>query len=237
MRNEDPLHEWLQWSVRPLPTAERAKVQAQLGEELIVLERWLNTPVASRQGNVDEVIEPGWGVLYGFDRADLVRAQALYRRVVETGGKGNQHVQEQLLRSLAANEDPVLIPFWREMMDFHPRPCDQFLARRRTLALAAMAWLAIRQDASDADRALRGLAHHLDPAVRAEAIYYLGAVFRQAKRSLPADVAGQLVGIATQDTAFAPRFRARAMLGELGLPMPYDWPGGVYELRVQLARA
>ena len=237
MRNQDPLADWLHWPVRPLPAAEQAKVQAQWGEELVILERWLDTPAATRRGSMDQVIKPGWGALCGFDRADLAHAQALYRRVVETGGKGNQYVQEQLLRALAASEDPGLIPFWREMIDFQRRPRDQFLASRRTLVLSALALLAIHQDSPNADLALRGLAHHLEPAVRAEAIYYLGAAYRLAQRSLPAEVAGQIAGIATHDAVFAPRFRARALLREHGLPVPFDFPGGVYELRVQLAWA
>jgi hypothetical protein len=39
------------------------------------------------------------------------------------------------------------------------------------------------------------------------------------------------------DAVFAPRFRARALLREHGLPVPFDFPGGVYELSVQLAWA
>ncbi len=236
MRKQDPLQDWLRVLVRP-SLAERSKMQTQLTQELIILKRWLDTAATRRHGQMNEVIEPGFGTYYGFDRADFAQAQALYRRVVEMGGKGNQYVQEQLLIALAASEDPGLIPFWRDMIDFQPRPRDQFLARRRTLALASLALMAIQQNASDATLALRSLTHHAEPVVRADAIYYLAAVQRRAEGHLPVDIAGQMVDIAMHDSAFAPRFQARAVLRQHGLPVPFDFPGGVYELRVQLASA
>ena len=124
--------------------------------------------------------------------ADLTRAQDLYHRVFVTGGTGNTLVQEELLNLIAATEDPTSVPFWVEVLDLS-RPRDAFAGKRRTLALAALARLAIRRNAPAAYAALRDAAHHVRPEVRALAVHYLGRAYLDAERPLPPEVLDYLL--------------------------------------------
>src|SRR5262249_11331930 len=58
------------------------------------------------------------------------------------------------------------------------RPRDNFTNERRALAVSALALIAIRQENADAFAALRALARHDNPQVRALAIYYLGRAYQ-----------------------------------------------------------
>jgi hypothetical protein len=170
--------------------------------------------------------------MMGVAPADLPRAQELYRRVFEAGGTGNMYIQEALLTLIAATEDPASIPFWLEILELS-RPRDQFANQRRTLALAALARLVIQRNAPAACDALRGLARHKHPEVRALAVHYLGRVYLDAERPIPPAVQTELLDIAVHDTAFGPRFMARAVLWDAELPVPMDNPGGVYAFKVK----
>jgi len=178
----------------------------------------------------------GWGGAVALAPADLARALDLYRRVYVTGGTGNTYVQEGLLNLIAATEDPASVPFWVEILDLS-RPRDAFTGRRRTLALAALACLAIRRNEPVAYAALRDAAHHVRPEVRALGVHYLGRAYLEAERPLPPEVLADLSDIAVHDAAFGPRFQARSILRMVGQPVPLDNPGGVYVFKVKFMRA
>jgi hypothetical protein len=113
------------------------------------------------------------------------------------------------------------------------RPRDRFAGERRTLALAALARLAIRRNVPEAYAALRQAVRHHHPEVRALAVHYLGRAYLDADRPLPADVLAKVNDVARHDAAFAPRFQARSILRTAGLPVPLDNPGGVYASKVK----
>jgi len=114
------------------------------------------------------------------------------------------------------------------------RPRDSFATKRRIMALATLARLAIGRNEPAAYNALRTATHHANPDVRALAIRYLGRAYLDAERPLPDDVQQDLLEMARQEAAFSPRFQARAILREAGLPVPNDNPGGVYAFKVRL---
>ena len=236
MRNDEPLEGWLEFSDIEHSPEEAAEQQARLRLGLDRLAAWLDRPPQGKRRSMADLSIPAWSATIGFAPQDVSRAQELYRRVYATGGPGNSYVQENLLELLAGAEDVRSILFWVEMVDL-VRPRDHFAARRRILAMAALARLAALQDQPAAYAALLTLAAHARPEVRAEAIYYLGRAYLFPERPLPPDVADELTGIAAHDTAFLPRFQARAVLRDAGLPLPMDNPGGVYELKVTLSWA
>jgi len=72
---------------------------------------------------------------------EVTRAEDLYCRVYATGGAGTTYVQEGLLFIIGASRQPASILFWLETLNLS-RPRDSFTTKRRTLALAALAYLA-----------------------------------------------------------------------------------------------
>jgi hypothetical protein len=140
-------------------------------------------------------------------------------------------MQEALLNLIAASEEPSSIPFWLHILD-RTKPRDQFRVQRFTMALAALARLAIRRHEVAAYNALRQVAHHDNPEIRGTAVYYLGRAYDEARQEIPSDVISELSDIASKDPAFAPRFQARNVLKGAGQPVPLDNPGGVYAFKV-----
>jgi hypothetical protein len=230
MDRDDPLGLWLLYSERDLDPGPVADQRDRLRAELDRLEAYLDNP--PRRPNLMDVTPRAWDALGGFDPEDLPRAQALYRRVVETGGTGTTYVQEALLELIAAAQDPASIPFWLEILDIHRRR-DAFAKQRRAMALSALALLAARQDNPAAHGALRQAAHHDRPEVRALAVQTLGRVYAEMERPLPPQVLDELAEIATGDPAFGPCFHARALLRAAGRPLPPDNPGGVCAFKVK----
>ena len=167
---------------------------------------------------------------------NLDDVQALYRHVYAMGGTGTTYVQEHLLNLIAAAAEPGTVPFWLEVLALS-RPRETFAKRRRTLALAALAYVAIRRDDAAAYAALRDATRHAVAEVRAEAIQYLGRAFLEAERPFPPDVVDELSRIAVRDKAFGPRFQARSALRRADLPVPMDHPGGVYLFKVTFLSA
>jgi hypothetical protein len=230
MSKSEPLEEWLFLTETTPPAHIIAGRRAEVRAGLERLAQFLDTP-STRRRNMADVQLLCFGAA-GLDAADVPRTQELYRRVYATGGKGNQLVQESLLELMALTSEPHSIPFWSETCSLS-RPHDTFTPRRRTLALAALALLAIRRNAPEAHAALREAAHHPQADLRAQAVYYMGQAYSCAGRPLPPDVQDKLCAIAAQDVDFKPRFQARAAMRAARLPVPMDNPGGVYALRVQ----
>ena len=167
--------------------------------------------------------------------ADVLFAQDLCRRVIESGGSGNTHAQEGLLNLIAAAEEPSSGPFWVEMLGVS-RARDGFTAKRRVLATAALARLAIRKGSDAALQVLRDMCRHKNADVRANAVHHLGQVYLFSEKPLPAADRVELARIATSDAAFPVRFTARVVLMHRKLPVPLDNPGGVYTLKVTYLR-
>jgi plasmid stability protein len=228
----DPLDAWLDaYHARAAPrvAAERlAEAQAALKALPALLQagQLMNSRLAGL----------GWrhpGVL---PQKDVRQAERLYRDVYAMGGNGTTYVQAGLLNLIGASAQPASLPFWAELLSV-ARPRDTFARRRRTFALAAMAYLAIGNSsqaaAQEAEDRLRQAAHHASPDVRAEAILRWGQVYQTTERPLPEAVAAALRSIAVDDGAFSPRFQARAVLRAFDLPVPHDNLGGVYALKVK----
>jgi hypothetical protein len=235
MNREDPLDTWLFLrnviESKPEVVAQR---QAEAHDALDRLTDLLDHPPV-KWADLNRSGLWGWGGAMGLAPTDLTRAQELYQRVYATGGPGNSSIQGSLLDLIAATDNPTSIPFWVELLDLS-RPRDSFTVKRQTLSLAALARLAIGRDVPAAYEALRGAARHVRPEVRAQALHYLGRVHLETERPLPPEVVADLADIAVHDTAFGPRFQARAVLRDAELPVPLDNPGGVYALKVKFMR-
>jgi hypothetical protein len=236
MNRDDPSDYWR--SVRgffQLPPEVVAEQQAETHAGLDRLSNFLDhPPIKWGKFNRAGLGDGHAGV--GFATADLPRAQQLYRRVYETRGTGSSSLQKSLLTRMAEAEDPETVPFWLEVLDLS-RPRDSFTTNRQTLALAALARLAIVRDVADAYTALREAIRHRNPNVRAVAVSYLSRTYLETQRPFPPDVLADLTDMATHDAAFGPRFRARVILREAELPVPLNNPGGVYAFKVKFMSA
>lgn len=162
---------------------------------------------------------------------DLSHAQELYRRVATSKGSGKNSTQEGLLYLIGSNADPATLPFWLEMLELAP-PRDQFGRKRKTYALASIAFIAIKHDLSLAYDALISLTRHSDPDIRAQATLYLGDAYLEAERPIPEPVLTHIYDIATEDASFLPRYEARRVLRDADLSVPLDNPDGTYVFKV-----
>ncbi len=162
---------------------------------------------------------------------DLRHAQVLYLRAAQRGGAGITAIEQGLLDNIAAGEDLASTSFWLSVLDIR-RPRDSFSKKRHTLALAALARLAIRNDSPEAVQALRDLLHHKTDGIRSNAVYYLGQVYLFTGKALPPDVRADMETAATSAPDFASRFHARNALRYCQLPVPIDNPGGVFSFLV-----
>jgi len=215
MRRDDPLEDWL--VLRPALSdadpAHQARREVAFWSQQLPLELGMHPPP-------------------GDARTARERLQEAYRQLVAAGGPGQSSLEEHVLSTLARAADRGSIPFWCETLDLR-RPHDRFAKRRQTLALAALAYLAIQHTLPEAYAALRAAAHHELPEIRALAVHYLGRAYQVAAGSLPLEVTEELATIAVHDAAFAPRFQARVLLRAANLPVPLDNPGGVYIFKVK----
>lgn len=137
----------------------------------------------------------------------------------------------QQLAAFGGTADPRLVSFWQGTA-VTTSPTSPFRYERRTIAIAALALIAIRHEAETAVAGLRQLTYHALPEVRELAVHYLGRAFTEAGRPFPDAILNDMTLIARQDDAFAPRFQARRILQVAGEPAPLDNPNGVYDLRV-----
>jgi len=235
MRPYDKLDAWLLSITKFHRSPEYLKVgQARDHESLNKLTQFLDRPPRKKANMYDETgIWEFWQALPLREAADLARAQTLYYRVVERGGRGSNLVQEGLLGLICATENPTSIPFWVEMLDFKsPKKRDNFRPQRRQYALAALARLAVRTDETRAYEALIQATGHGEAAVREQAVDYLGRAYRLNDRPLPPHLVELLTNIASQDDVFTPRFQARIVLHQAGLSVPQDDPNTVYQFEV-----
>ncbi len=162
---------------------------------------------------------------------EITRVEELYRRVYVTGGTGSTYVQEGLLFIIGASCQPASIPFWLETLDLS-RPRDSFTTKRRTLAIAALAYLAAH-DCREAEEALARCTQHANVDIRAQAVFSWEEIYRARQQALPQAVAEAITTIAVNDAAFSPRVQARKILRENDLPVPFDNAQGVYACKVK----
>jgi hypothetical protein len=189
--------------------------------------------LSSGRVNYDRIGLNIWSVVPLAPEA-LPRAQELYLRVWTTGGTGSSYIQEGLLHAIAMTADVQSVPFWLQLLDL-VRPREARIEVRRTTAVAALAFLAIKRNAPAAYEALRQAARHDNPAVRALAVRYLGRAYLDAKRPISPEALDDLAEIAVCDSACGPRFQARAILRTVGAPVPMDYPGGVFAFKVSFS--
>ena len=236
MNRDDPLDSWLfMRGLFQLPPEVVAEQQAETQTALDRLSDFLDYPPIKWDKFNRAGLGDGHAGL-GFTSADLPRVQQLYRRVYEARGTGSSSLQKSLLTRIAEAEAPETVPFWLEVLDLS-RPRDSFITQRRTLALAALARLAIVRDVPDAYTALREAIRHTHPDVRAVAVLYLSRTYLDTKRPFPSDILADLTDMATHDAAFGPRFQARAVLRQANRLIPLDNPGGVYAFKVKFMGA
>lgn len=234
MREDEPLEGWLFliqiW-------AERGLNPRQQGGNRKSLDRLAAALDAQQEGKVayDRISGrlPSVYVDTAYSAAEALDAQRLYLQVWERGGSGVTSITQGLLQGIALALQPASVPFWRQLLDLS-RPRDKSATRRRTMALAALALLAITGDEPAAYAALAEALAHPHEQVRALAAFYLAQAYTVPERPLPEQIAAALVNLATHDRAFDPRFHARAALRALGMPAPHDDPELIYFLKVQL---
>jgi len=235
MTPEDPLADWLlTLPTETIPSERIAQIQAELRAGLDELNAFLNEPASRRVDLRDVSRKLFWGrhSFVGFTPEDLPRACETYRRVFAREMSGSVDVQAMLLNLIAASENAALVPFWLDTLTLY-RQRDVFRPQRQTIALAALARLAIRQNEPEAYEALRQGAAHREPGVRGLAIHYLGRAYREAGRPLPPSLLVELKDIALQDAFFEPRFQARMLLQTAEVAVPFDNRGGTYSFRVK----
>lgn len=234
MVKTDPLEGWLSTPLDELSSQRIRELQAEAHEGLAALAAYLDNP-PQRPDLRDGMRGLFWlrSSPAGFAPADVPRAQAVYRRIFAVGGTGSMDAQPVILTLLGGSADPKTVPFWLEMVDL-TKPRDMFRQERATLSLAALALIAIRHDEAAACNALHQLTRHPNPEIRAQAVYYLHQAYANAGRTVPEPILADMFLVATQDTAFEPRFQARQLLRASGQPVPLDNPGGVYDFKVKL---
>ena len=228
----DPLTEWLGLAIdrRKAYFDGAPALQQEMRELLRGLERYVAQTPRERVDFYAAEHPPLWAHV---PQEDLPRAQALYVTLAQMGGTGTTMMQEDILRCIALTRDEVTVPFWVEMLDLRI-PREKFRHARRLRATAALALLIIQRDSSDAAEALMEATKHRDADVRALATYHLGRAYLWPGRPVPPAFVELMGRLASEDASFEPRFQARAILGALGLPAPFDNPDGVYAFKVKL---
>jgi len=232
---DEPLEIWLmrdEAEHEARLSARRRESLVEMQAALDQLQEMLDHPPAKGVNLMDSRVY-GLGIwsMVRLPSKEIARAEKLYRRVYTTGGSGTTYVQEGLLFIIGASRQPASIPFWLETLNLS-RPRDSFSTKRRTLALAALAYLAAHDNA-EAEGALAHCTQHVNADIRAQAVFYWGEIYLARKRALPESVAAAMLEIARNDAAFNPRFQAREILHEMELPVPFDNPHGVYACKVK----
>jgi hypothetical protein len=229
MPPHDLLSDWLHLREQEIPLEVLARCQAQTRAALRRLEKFLSNGSAHSAEVVmmsQAFARPG-----GLPLEDVAYVHDLYRRVVKAGAGCTDALEEPLLQLVADTEAAVSIPFWLEILDL---VCagDRFAARRRDMALAALACMAIGRQSPGAYDALGRAAHHGEKEVRALALHYLRRAYAEVGRVPPGHVCDDLLDIALSDEWFAPRYQARLALQAVDLPLPVDNLGGAYRVAV-----
>ncbi|MCX7790658.1 MAG: hypothetical protein N2378_08465 [Chloroflexaceae bacterium] len=231
--DSDPLDTWLFLGPQLESSDRGAQMIAEVRETLDDLARALEHPSGSKPDLAGVLpLLPG-AHLVTLSPPERERAQELAARLAKYGTKAAARAEEFLLDVIGYSRAPEAVPFWQGLLALK-RGQGKFAERRRRFALAALAFLAIRDDHPAAYAALDAALRHPDAQARAYAAYYLGSAYGTAERPLPEATLAALHAVATADAAFEPRYEARATLRYLGYPVPLDNPGGVYVFKVKL---
>lgn len=174
MIDRDPFEDWLMRT--QIGAKPHAREQQELKHDLQRLEDWLDKPPTTKHRDIPNVRGGLWIGSVTLAPRDIPRVQQIYRRLVHTTGAGKSYVETELLSLLAYALDPASIAFFVELLDLAP-PRDKMAARRRELALAALALMAYRTDDAAALAALVEATSHKHPSVRAFAVHYLSYIF------------------------------------------------------------
>lgn len=167
---------------------------------------------------------------------ELRQLEQLATRLFTARGAGRTDVEEALLGHIALSADPTSLPFYRAAIAAN-RTHDMFAPKRRRMAVAAIAFLAMTKNCPEAHAALRSYLDHADPAMRGEAVDHFAQLHLTKKGQLKSAAAETVAAIARDDRAFGPRFIARQWLARTGQAVPLDYPDGVYAFRAALGRA
>jgi hypothetical protein len=173
---------------------------------------------------------------FSFHPDDLPWAHNLYHRIFSTPGTGSTYTQEEFLNLIAQTGDPASIPFWIGLLELMRRR-DNFATTRKTMAVAALACLAVTHKSRETYAALRQLLEFPKEEVRALALFYLGRTHEVLKRLPTSEVLREVRRIAEHDPAFAPRFQARRLLQGYNKPISLDNQGCAYAFRIKFRRA
>ncbi len=259
MRREN-LGRWLIVLSQVTDEKQVAEGQARARQILNKTEGWLAFPPTKRY--VPDETGLNHYASHTLAPEEVERAQQLYPPLMERGGTGTKAAQEALLHLIAQSGSLASVPFWLSVLDLS-KPRDPFRTERREMALAALAFLAIKYEGKEQApyEALRQAAQHPDADVRALAVHHLGNSYYRAsdltatdeeerihrilyppltpeqaseRGSIPSEVLALLRRIATEDEGFEPRFQARQLLFLAGEEVPLDHPDGVYAFKVWL---
>jgi hypothetical protein len=180
--------------------------------------------------------------LYGFNRVAHLRAderqwaERLCERLWKVKGTGRIYAEEALLGLVGAQASPDSLPFFRAALETH-RERDSFQARRRSIAVASVAFIAHQTGDAAAHAQLEAWLAHPDVTVRTEAVALYGHLHLQENERVEEATIAMLTRVAYEDRAFAPRFLARDWLHTTGVPIRIEPPNGVYAFKVSLGRA
>ncbi|MFV9503322.1 MAG: plasmid pRiA4b ORF-3 family protein [Oscillochloridaceae bacterium umkhey_bin13] len=236
MNPDDPLDDWLIWSAM---TAERQLLPQFRNEGVRVLgdlEKSLAAPTDNKV-SYDQVRIGVFGRFGGavLQPKEVERAEKIFLQIWERGGTGSEIVMEGLIEALALAAQPRSVPFWRQLLDLS-RQRDRSGTKRRTAAMAALTFIAIKAQDQAAVAAIVAALNHKNPEVRSLAIYYLISFWLVAKTTPSPELAARIGVLAQRDAAFVVRFQAREAVRIFELPVPLDLPDGVYLLQVKLRR-
>lgn len=187
MRDDDPLEQWLVISHYKGHKDVVAHHQAATRQGIDELGAWLDSMQESKPGQPPRLHTWSSGAIPPAQQ-DVEDTKTIYLRLLTISGAGLSFVEEELLGTLAATQDVANIPFWVQLLDLS-RPRDRFAQRRRTIALAALAFVAMKQAEPAALAALRAAMHHSNPQVRALAVYYLGRAYQGYENMIELDEA------------------------------------------------
>jgi hypothetical protein len=146
--------------------------------------------------------------------ADLTEIEPLCRLVLERGGRGQDEIQQGLLRLVGNTAALESIPFLLEMLRYR-RPRDHFGPQRRQLALWGLARIAIWHEApADVFMALREGLDDRQAEVRTTAADLILNAYLDAGRPVPAEVIAKLHQMSQSDPDEFVRRQASKFLRE-----------------------
>ena len=233
MFDDDPLTHWLEYDLlgKDVPKERIALFEKNLHLKLKELVAYINSN--PQNPDFSKVYFHSLFGPVGFSDTDLQQAQDAFLKIFEIGGKDANKVQESLLFLIGTSAKTESILFWVECVNLN-KSRDMLRHHRQKMAIAALAYCAIKTKDSTVTRALHKLTHHHDPYVRAQAIYYLSRAYTEAELPIPETVIADMTLVIKEDSNFEPRFQARRILRLANVPSNLDNVDGVYDLKVVL---